>query len=205
MNTGARCEDPRGSSRRSLRCSTERIYTDDTVVCIGRCEVQVATLVNDRAACNRSGSLVCPRTASGCTKILNRVHKAIGGSDVDSSILTNQRSRLNRSSRLERPLYRTIRCKRVQTTVECTNVDITVVGNRIVSVVPHAAANHAKAAVVDAANLTVMPGLIEFHSHLQKDFGEDRVIDSPLAESDYQVDVPKPLFPRIDLPAEDAE
>ncbi|KPF75026.1 methionine--tRNA ligase [Blastomonas sp. AAP25] len=28
---------------------------------------------------------------------------------------------------------------------------------------------------------------------------------SPLAESDYQVGVPKPLFPRIDLPAEDAE
>ena len=26
--------------------------------------------------------------------------------------------------------------------------------------------------VVDASNLTVMPGLIEFHSHLQKDFGE---------------------------------
>ncbi len=28
---------------------------------------------------------------------------------------------------------------------------------------------------------------------------------SPLAESDYQVGVPKPLFPRIELPAEDAE
>ena len=28
---------------------------------------------------------------------------------------------------------------------------------------------------------------------------------SPLAESNYQVGVPKPLFPRIDLPAEDAE
>lgn len=52
-----------------------------------------------------------------------------------------------------------------------TDVDITVVGNRIVSVVPHAAANHAKAEVVDASNLTVMPGLVEFHSHLQKDFG----------------------------------
>lgn len=53
-----------------------------------------------------------------------------------------------------------------------TNVDITVVGNRIVSVVAHAAANHAKAQVVDASNLTAMPGLVEFHSHLQKDFGE---------------------------------
>ena len=45
-------------------------------------------------------------------------------------------------------------------------------GNRITSVVPHADANHAGRQVVDASNLTVMPGLIEFHSHLQKDFGE---------------------------------
>lgn len=51
------------------------------------------------------------------------------------------------------------------------NVDVIVTGNRITSVVPHAAANHLKAEVVDASNLTVMPGLTEFHSHLQKDFG----------------------------------
>jgi len=51
------------------------------------------------------------------------------------------------------------------------NVDITVMGNKIVSVAPHAAANHARAEVVDASNLTVMPGLVEFHSHLQKDYG----------------------------------
>ena len=38
-------------------------------------------------------------------------------------------------------------------------------------VVPHAEANHLKAEVVDASNLTVMPGLTEFHSHLQKDYG----------------------------------
>ncbi len=37
--------------------------------------------------------------------------------------------------------------------------------------VPHAAANHLKAEVVDASDLTVMPGLTEFHSHLQKDYG----------------------------------
>ena len=52
-----------------------------------------------------------------------------------------------------------------------TNVDITIDGNRIVSVAAHADAAHAKARVVDASALTVMPGLIEFHSHLQKDFG----------------------------------
>ena len=52
-----------------------------------------------------------------------------------------------------------------------TNVDIVIEGNKITSVVPHAEANHA-GQVVDASNLTVMPGLIEFHSHLQKDFGE---------------------------------
>jgi len=52
-----------------------------------------------------------------------------------------------------------------------SNVDVIVTGNRITSVVPHSEANHAKAEVVDASNLTVMPGLTEFHSHLQKDFG----------------------------------
>lgn len=52
-----------------------------------------------------------------------------------------------------------------------SHVDIIVTGNRITSVVPHAAANHVKAEVVDASDLTVMPGLTEFHSHLQKDFG----------------------------------
>jgi len=52
-----------------------------------------------------------------------------------------------------------------------SNIDVIVTGNRITSVVPHAAANHAKAQVVDASDLTVMPGLTEFHSHLQKDYG----------------------------------
>ena len=52
-----------------------------------------------------------------------------------------------------------------------SNVDVVVTGNRITSVVPHADGNHAKAEVVDASDLTVMPGLTEFHSHLQKDFG----------------------------------
>ncbi len=52
-----------------------------------------------------------------------------------------------------------------------SNVDVIVTGNKITSVVPHANAHHAKAEVVDASNLTVMPGLTEFHSHLQKDFG----------------------------------
>jgi len=51
-----------------------------------------------------------------------------------------------------------------------TNVDITIDGNRIVSVAAHSDAAHAKARVVDASSQTVMPGLVEFHSHLQKDF-----------------------------------
>jgi Tol biopolymer transport system component len=57
-----------------------------------------------------------------------------------------------------------------------SNMDIVIEGNRIVSVEPHRAGLHANAKVVDAANLTAMPGLIEFHSHLQKDLGtaEDR-------------------------------
>jgi Tol biopolymer transport system component len=49
------------------------------------------------------------------------------------------------------------------------NMDIVVVGNRIQSVGAHSAANH-RGTVVDAGGLTVMPGLIEHHSHLQKDF-----------------------------------
>lgn len=53
-----------------------------------------------------------------------------------------------------------------------SNIDIVIEGNRIVSVGPHSASLHANAKVVDASNLTAMPGLIEFHSHLQKDLGE---------------------------------
>lgn len=54
------------------------------------------------------------------------------------------------------------------------NVDITIEANRIVSVTPHADPTHANVRVVDASSLTVMPGLVEFHSHLQKDFGESQ-------------------------------
>jgi Tol biopolymer transport system component/imidazolonepropionase-like amidohydrolase len=53
-----------------------------------------------------------------------------------------------------------------------TDVDIVIEGNRITSVAAHSAALHAGAKVIDASNLTAMPGLIEFHSHLQKDLGE---------------------------------
>jgi hypothetical protein len=51
-------------------------------------------------------------------------------------------------------------------------MDIVVEGNRIRAVSPHAASAHAGARVVDASGLTVMPGLIEYHSHLQPDLGE---------------------------------
>ena len=50
-------------------------------------------------------------------------------------------------------------------------VDITIEGNRITGVAPHSDAAHAKGTVVDASALTVLPGFVEFHSHLQKDFG----------------------------------
>ena len=52
------------------------------------------------------------------------------------------------------------------------NVDVVIAGNRIRSVAPHRAEAHARVRVVDASDLTVMPGLIEFHSHLQPDLGE---------------------------------
>ena len=52
------------------------------------------------------------------------------------------------------------------------NVDVVFEGNRIVSVTPHSAPGHAGRHFIDASNQTLMPGLIEFHSHLQKDMGE---------------------------------
>lgn len=55
-----------------------------------------------------------------------------------------------------------------------TNVDVTIEGNQIVSVSPHAESAHAGGQVIDGSGLTVMPGLVEFHSHLQKDFGESQ-------------------------------
>ena len=54
------------------------------------------------------------------------------------------------------------------------DVDIVIDGNRIVAVRPHdAAAYDAGARVVEAPNLTAIPGLIEFHAHTQKDLGAD--------------------------------
>ena len=50
-------------------------------------------------------------------------------------------------------------------------VDIEIVGNRIRRVAAHDAAMHANATVVDGTGLTAMPGLIEYHTHLQKDLG----------------------------------
>jgi Tol biopolymer transport system component len=60
----------------------------------------------------------------------------------------------------------------MKTPSQQTNVDIVIEGNRITSVSPHAASNHSRGQVIDASNLTVMPGLINFHTHLQPDFGE---------------------------------
>jgi hypothetical protein len=53
-----------------------------------------------------------------------------------------------------------------------TDMDVLIEGNRIRSVEPHSAARHTGVTVVDASGQSVMPGLIEFHTHLQKDFGE---------------------------------
>ena len=52
------------------------------------------------------------------------------------------------------------------------NMDIVINGNLIASVAPHSDAAHANIRVVDAGTRTVMPGLIEYHSHMQKDLGE---------------------------------
>jgi hypothetical protein len=52
------------------------------------------------------------------------------------------------------------------------NVDVVIHGNRIVSVDAHRSDLHRDGRVVDATNHTVLPGLIESHTHLTKGFGE---------------------------------
>ncbi|MCP1469914.1 Tol biopolymer transport system component/imidazolonepropionase-like amidohydrolase [Sphingobium sp. OAS761] len=54
------------------------------------------------------------------------------------------------------------------------NKDIVIDGNRIVAIRDHdPAKSEAGARYVDASGLTAIPGLIEYHSHIQKDFGSN--------------------------------
>jgi Tol biopolymer transport system component/imidazolonepropionase-like amidohydrolase len=52
------------------------------------------------------------------------------------------------------------------------DMDVVIEANRIVSVTAHDPALHGTGTLVDATGRTVMPGLIEYHTHLQKDLGE---------------------------------
>jgi imidazolonepropionase-like amidohydrolase len=52
-----------------------------------------------------------------------------------------------------------------------TDIDVVIEGSRISAIQPHRADLH-NGEVVDASGLTVMPGLIEIHSHLNKEYGE---------------------------------
>jgi len=49
--------------------------------------------------------------------------------------------------------------------------DIVIEANRIAEIRDHDPANHSGAKVIDGTGLTAIPGLIEHHSHAQKDFG----------------------------------
>ena len=51
--------------------------------------------------------------------------------------------------------------------------DIIIDGNRIAQIRDHDPALHEGGAFVDGTGLTAMPGLIEYHSHVQKDFGSN--------------------------------
>lgn len=52
------------------------------------------------------------------------------------------------------------------------DVDIWIEGNRIVRIEPRGTTPPGDSEVVDASDLVVMPGLIDFHTHLQTDLGE---------------------------------
>ena len=52
-----------------------------------------------------------------------------------------------------------------------TTMDVVIEGDRIVTVAPHREDLH-RGAVIDASNGTVLPGLIESHTHLVKAYGE---------------------------------
>jgi hypothetical protein len=53
-----------------------------------------------------------------------------------------------------------------------SDVDVVIQGHRITAIEPHRADAHALGTVVDAAGLSVMPGLIEAHGHTHKEHGE---------------------------------
>jgi Tol biopolymer transport system component/imidazolonepropionase-like amidohydrolase len=57
------------------------------------------------------------------------------------------------------------------TDVTQKNKDIIIDGNRITAIVDHDPAGHGGGTFIDASGLTAIPGLIEHHAHVQKDFG----------------------------------
>jgi Tol biopolymer transport system component len=72
----------------------------------------------------------------------------------------------------ERYLIHAGRLVDMKSDVARENMDIVINGNLIASVAPHSDATHGTLRVIDASTQTVMPGLIEYHSHMQKDLGE---------------------------------
>jgi len=72
----------------------------------------------------------------------------------------------------ERYLIHAGRLVDMKSDVARENVDVVISENRVTSVAPHSDAAHSNVRVIDAGTRTVMPGLIEYHSHMQKDLGE---------------------------------
>ena len=80
--------------------------------------------------------------------------------------------------RLAIPAGRTIvhAGKLVDAVTDATQLDkdIVIEGNRIAEVRDHDPALHATGTLIDGTGLTAIPGLIEYHSHVQKDFGSNQ-------------------------------
>ncbi len=117
-----------------------------------------------------------PTWSRDAKTILFQSNETLKTIDMETGVITDVP--IDLSYRLAKPTGRTI--IHVGALVDSvrdvtqTNKDIVIDGNRITAIRDHdPAKSDAGARYVDASGLTAIPGLIEFHSHIQKDFGSN--------------------------------